>query len=159
MRIDRYPLVTSVIARDEDEHPKEPNAWFPAPILRSALGIAGAVGDRYLRHYLDRTHNVVAIERSLPHQDFDLSHHYLAVELRRVVEVCRDAGLVPVWSVQMSREATPALWIEGNRRVQPSGLAHRHRDVSWLLFWDDQTQDLEVVLQADALTTWAGETH
>src|SRR6266700_5675762 len=54
VRIDRRPLVTKVTVRDEDEHPGEPDAWFPAPLLRSVLGTVGAAGDRHLRHYLDR---------------------------------------------------------------------------------------------------------
>ncbi len=157
--VHKHPLVTKVTVRDEDEHPGEPDAWFPAPFLRSTLGIVGAAGDRHLRHYLDRKRDVIAIERSLPHHEFAFSHHYLAIDLRRVLEACQDARLVPVWSVRLWREATPALWIEGHKRVQPSGLVHRSRDVSWLLFWNDQAQDLDVVPQTDVLDLWAGESR
>ena len=47
VEVTRYPLVASVMTRDEDEHPSEPTAWSPAPMLRSALGIVGAFSDRH----------------------------------------------------------------------------------------------------------------
>ena len=125
--------------------------------MRSKLGVVGATGDRHLRHYLDRNRDAVAVERSLPHDELTFNHHYLAMELPRVLEACRDGGLVPLWSVRLWREATPALWIEGDKHVQPSGLFHRSRDVSWLLFWNDQTQDLDVVPQTDVIEPWARE--
>jgi len=159
VRVHWHPLVTKVTVRDEDEHPREPDAWFPAPLLRSALGVVGAMGDRHLRHYLDRNRDAIAVERSLPHDEWAFSHHYLAMELRRVLEACRDGGLVPLWSVRLWREATPALRIEGHEHVQPSGLVHRSRDVSWLLFWNDQTRDLDVVSQTDVLDHRAGKTR
>jgi hypothetical protein len=150
--VNRHPLVTQVIFRDEEEHPREPHAWFPAPVVRPELGIIGAAGDRHVRHYLDRNRHVVAVERDLPHHDaFAFIHHYLAMELRRVVEACSNTHLVPVWAVRLWREATPALRMEGNKHVLPSGLIHRSRDVFWLLFWNDQKQDFDVVPQGDVL--------
>ena len=157
VRVRRQPLVTKVIVRDEDEDPREFDAWFPAPFLRSRMGIVGATGDRHLRRYLDRSRDVVAIERGISQYEFAFDHHYLATDLRGVLEACRDAGLVPLWAVRLWREATPALWMEGHKRVQPSGLVHRSRAVSWLLFWNYEVQDFDVVRQADVLEAWAGE--
>jgi len=96
-------------------------------------------------------------ERSLPHHELLFSHHYLAMDLRTMLDACRDIGLVPMWCVRVWREATPALWMEGHRKAQPSGLIHRSRDASWLLFWDEQRRDLDVVPQTDVLKPWAGE--
>ena len=59
-----YPLVAAVMTRDEDEAPREPIAWSPAPVLRPALGIVGAIGDRHLRQYIDRSYRLVASETS-----------------------------------------------------------------------------------------------
>lgn len=152
-----HPLVTQVTARDEDEPPRESDAWFPSPLVRSSLGIVGAAGDRHLRHYLDRNRNVIAIERDLPHAGSAFSHHYLAMELRQVLEVCRNAGFLPLWSVRLWREVTPALWAEGYRRMQPEGLIHRSRDVTWMVFWNVQRQDLDVVPQRDVLLPRSSE--
>ena len=154
VEVTRYPLVASVTTRDEDEDPKEPIAWSPAPVLRSALGIVGAVGDRHLRQYVDRSYRPIAMERDVPHEGWSFDHHYLGIDFHAFADACTTVGLVPMWVVRLWREATPALWMKDHDRNIPAGLVHRSRDTHWLLSWNEQSNDFDVVTLQDVLEAW-----
>jgi hypothetical protein len=157
VEVTRYPLVASVTTWYEDEHPREPDAWSPAPVLRSALGIVGAVGDRYQRQYVDHAYRPVAIERDVPHAEWSFSHHYLGIDFHTFADTCATAGLVPMWVVRLWREATPALYMKGHDCNIPQGLVHRSRDTHWLLSWDEPANDFAVATLQDVLQPWIAE--
>ena len=121
VEVTRYPLVASVMTRDEDEDPKEPTAWSPAPVLRSALGIVSAVGDRHLRQYVDRSYRPVAIEWDAPHIVSDLRNEY--------GRVCRKGLYKPL---QRS-------WVRRGCDVCPSTPASRTSSLTTASLCDEKT--------------------
>ena len=110
-----------------------------------------------LRQYVDRSYRPVAIERDIPHEEWFFDHHYLAMDFHMFTDACATVGLVPMWVVRLRREATPALWIKGDDLNIPEGLMHRSRDTYWLLSWNEQVSDFDVVMLQDILKPWVSE--
>jgi hypothetical protein len=59
-----------------------------------------------------------------------------------------------MWVVRLWREATPALYMKGHDRTIPQGLVRRSRDTHWLLSWNEQANDFDVVTLQDVLQPW-----
>jgi len=79
------------------------------------------------------------------------------MDFHAFIDACTTVGLVPLWMIRLWREATPALWMEGHKHKIPTGLVHRSRDTHWLLGWNEQANDFDVVMLQDVLTPWALE--
>ncbi len=59
-----------------------------------------------------------------------------------------------MWVVRLWREATPALYMKGHDFNIPQGLVHRSRNTHWLLTWNEQANDFDVVTLQDVLQPW-----
>jgi len=62
-----------------------------------------------------------------------------------------------MWVVRLLREVTPALWMKGHNFNIPEGLVHRSRDTHWLLIWNEQANDFDVVTLQNSLEPWVLE--
>jgi hypothetical protein len=47
--------------------------------------------------------------------------------------------------------------MKGHDRNIPQGLVHRSRDTRWLLSWNEQANDFDVVTLRDVLEPWISE--
>ena len=81
---------------------------------------------------------------------------YLAMDRARFVEILAEHGLVPMWSVRVRREATPALFMDssGGGVEVPDGLNHHDRDVRWLVIGDPAAGALESIAVRDRAEPW-----
>jgi hypothetical protein len=152
-RVNIRPLVAAFTTRIGTIWPREQTTWIGAPVLAKPLGIVSMRGSRHRRTYIDKGGAEVVVERDVPSEEILFDNHYLVMDMARLRSALLVEGLVPMWAVRLTREATAALFMNSETRFDvPEQLKHRSRDVSWLIFSGPGGDD--TVLVDDTLEQW-----